>query len=129
MWTASTLEILEHPFGVGTGNVDDFLKKRLLQLGQKNMLEEEYNPHNQFLQSTLEIGIIGLLVLVLLLFFVLKFAFIDSNWLLGILCLNLIFNALFESMLQRQSGIVFFTFWICFFVAHPLKQKFKINEN
>jgi hypothetical protein len=35
------------------------------------------------------------------------------NWLLLLLIANLMFNMLFESMLQRQSGIMFYTMGIC----------------
>jgi O-antigen ligase len=117
MWTATFLEILNHPFGVGTGNIDDHLKERLILLKQDNMLEKEYNPHNQFLQTTLEIGVVGLICLFLFLGFSLRQAFINNNWLLYLLIFNLIFNAFFESMLQRQSGIVFYSFWICLLVV------------
>jgi hypothetical protein len=37
-----------------------------------------------------------------------------KNTLLAIITTGLLFNALFESVLQRQSGIVFFCFWLSF---------------
>ena len=118
MWTATTLEVFQHPFGVGTGNVDEHLIKRLKLLCQYNMIKKDYNPHNQFLQTGLEIGIFGLLILLFIIFYGLKKAYQTKNWILFILLLNLFFNSLFESMLQRQSGIVFYTFWICLLTVY-----------
>ncbi len=118
IWTASFYEIIDHPFGVGTGNVDIYLGKRLKDFDQDEMIAFNYNPHNQYLQTTLEIGVIGLFVL--LLFFLKIFLLVIKrrDLILGLLILTLAFSSLFESMLQRQSGIVFYSFWICLLVVY-----------
>jgi hypothetical protein len=123
MWTAAINGISHHPFGVGTGNVDEYLAKELTALRQDELIEYQYNPHNQFLQTTLEIGVFGLLILLLFITFALQFAVKHKNWILVILVLNLVFNSLFESMLQRQSGIVFYSFWICLLAFHEINKK------
>jgi O-antigen ligase len=117
MWTISTQVLTEHPLGVGTANVDDYLYAKLTKLKQYKLAKKYYNPHNQYLQSGIEIGIFGLIVLLFLLFKGITIAWKNRNYLLLFVVLNLVFNMLFESMLQRQSGIVFYTFWITFFVA------------
>jgi O-antigen ligase len=117
MWTATFSEIMAHPWGVGTGNVDYYLNRRLIQLNQPELAKHNYNPHNQFLQSFLEIGILGVLVLVAFIFHVIIIAWKYRDWALLIIVTNLFFNSLFESMLQRQSGIVFYTFWIVFLLS------------
>jgi O-antigen ligase len=128
MWTVSTNEILKHPMGVGTGNVDEFLSYGLtavhqFELAHKNEKKEiKYNPHNQFLQTTLEIGIIGFLLLAWIVAYGFRFGLQHKNALILLLVASLVFNSLFESMLQRQSGIVFYTFWICL-IASYLQQK------
>ena len=120
MWTATLLEINEHPLGVGTGNVDEHLSQRLKALGQIELSKQDenghirYNPHNQFLQTALEIGLIGLMVLIVYVIGLMRMAWKHKNWLLAIIASGLVFNALFESVLQRQSGIVFFSFWLSF---------------
>lgn len=128
LWTASWLELKNHPFGVGTGNVDEHMRKRLIELGQSTMAEKNYNSHNQYLQTGIEIGWIGLLLLLSILVIGIITAFKDKNWLLLVLISNLAFNMLFESMLQRQSGIVFYTFWICILVVLESKSYHRINE-
>jgi O-antigen ligase len=121
MWAATLLEIKDHPWGVGTGNVDEHLSSRLSNLGQVTLAKKDekghirYNPHNQFLQTTLEIGFIGLILLLTYIISLLKLAWIHKNAFLAIIVGGLFFNALFESVLQRQSGIVFFSFMLSLF--------------
>lgn len=118
MWTISTQVLTEHPLGVGTANVDDYLYAKLTKLKQYKLAKKYYNPHNQYLQSGIEIGMIGLAVLLLLLIKATNLAWKQRNYLLLFIVVNLAFNMLFESMLQRQSGIVFYTFWMCILVVY-----------
>jgi O-antigen ligase len=117
MWTVTLEEITKHPFGVGTGDVDYFLTKRLQAYNLKEFANRNYNPHNQFLQMTLELGLIVLFLFLLFFYYSIKFALKHKNWILLILILNLFFNCLFESMLQRQSGIVFYVFFTLVLIA------------
>ena len=125
MWTASAQEIAEHPFGVGTGNVDDHLEARLISLGHIEMSKKMYNPHNQYLQTALEIGIPSVILLLVIIAIALFSGIRNRNWLLTLLAINLGFNCLFESMLQRQSGIVFYTFWLVLFSVLIIHEKRK----
>jgi hypothetical protein len=63
----------------------------------------------------LEIGALGLLTLIIGLSFSVYYAIKSSFWPFLFLVINLIFNSFFESMLQRQSGVVFYSFFICLF--------------
>lgn len=126
MWTASVRACSKNLLGVGTGNVDETLTKELIKLKQAELAKDELNPHNQFLQTLLEIGIVGFTILILIIGFGINFAFKYKNSLLLLLASNLFFNSLFESMLQRQSGIVFYSFWFCFLIIyHQHKNQFK----
>ena len=71
------------------------------------------NPHNQFFQTTIEIGIFGILILLSIIGYGFYTAFKENDYLLMLIVGSLFFNSLFESMLQRHSGIVIYTFWIC----------------
>jgi O-antigen ligase len=118
MWTVTAKECLKHPLGVGTGNVDENLSQALLQVNHIEMStktqnnEIRYNPHNQFLQTALELGFLGLTIFLFILVKSAQWGIRSRNGLLVLVVSCLSFNCLFESMLQRQTGIVFFTFWI-----------------
>lgn len=118
MWTVSTQEFLDHPMGSGTANFDDKLGKRLRDKNLDDYADLKYNPHNQFLQVAVEIGVIGLLIFcaIFVCYFNMakKYRFAPLFW----LTLNLAFNCFFESMFQRQSGIVFYVLLFCLFTAY-----------
>ncbi len=128
MWTVTAEEIAKHPLGVGTGDVDYYLNKRLQSYNLKEFATRNYNPHNQFLQITLEIGVFSLIIFLLFFYFTMQFAIKNKNWILLILIINLFFNSLFESMLQRQSGIVFYVFFIVVLIASNINQKHNLKE-
>jgi len=117
LWAASSRVVAEHPMGVGTGNLDEYLSDKLISIGQPHMAEKKYNPHNQFLQTAVELGLLGLAALLVIIVFGVFYSFRTKNYLLLLLVSSLAFNCLFESMLQRQSGIVFYVFWICLLIA------------
>jgi O-antigen ligase len=108
MWSISCEEIAKHPFGVGTGNVDIYLGKNIRSKGNPTFADKEYNPHNQFLQTQLEIGIVGLFVLFGLTFGGIIYAIKRRIFILIVLFASLTINCLFESMLQLQAGIIFY---------------------
>lgn len=113
VWTITGQIIADHPLGIGLGNLEGEMKQRLIQLNQHELVEKNYNPHNQFLQIAAEIGLFGLLLFLSILFFIVRFALQRKDELLAFLVFSLILNCLFESMLQRQSGIVFYVMMFC----------------
>ncbi len=86
---------------------------------------ENYNLHNQYVQTFVEMGLIGLLLYVLLNFFYFKLAISDKNYLLLIFMIAFTIFQMTESVLERNKGIVFFIFFILFFQ----KLTPQINEN
>ncbi|MNJ82801.1 O-Antigen ligase [compost metagenome] len=118
MWTVSTQEFLEHPMGSGTANFDDKLGKRLRDKNLGDYADLKYNPHNQFLQVAIELGIIGLLIFCAIFVCYFKMAKKYRFGLLFWLTSSLAFNCLFESIFQRQSGIVFYVLLFCLFTAY-----------
>jgi len=128
MWTATVEEIVDHPFGVGTGNIDDHLHERLTSYGQIKMALKDdkgtisWNPHNQFLQTTLEIGILGGILLIVYLVLLLRLGIRNRSGILLLITTAVIFNCMFESMYQRQSGILFFTFVISFLLIYEYQK-------
>lgn len=129
MWTVSAKIFSENPMGVGTGNVDEHIYKYLVKLKQKELAKKDYNPHNQYLQTGIETGIIGLSILLAIIGYAIYNAFNFRVWMILILASNIFFNMCFESMLQQQSGIVFYTFWLCLLYTYPLSADKRSNEN
>ena len=117
IWTITGQIIADHPFGIGLGNLEGEMKQRLIQLKQNELVEKNYNPHNQFLQLAAEIGLVGLAFFVGILLLIVRFALQRKDELLVFLVFSLILNSLFESMLQRQSGIVFYVMLMCAMVT------------
>ncbi|MCO4813381.1 MAG: O-antigen ligase family protein [Flavobacteriales bacterium] len=128
LWTAAFKVVRENPFGVGTGNVDDSMTEMLNRIGQPNMAIRKLNPHNQYFQTAIEVGMVGLFFLLAIIFFGLYYAILNKNWLLLFILISLAFNCLFESILQRQSGIVFYTFWISLLLLIDVRNEKVIKE-
>lgn len=123
MWRISVEQLKETPWGLGTGNVDHALQSRMKGKLNEEFVERNLNSHNQFLQTGLEVGITGLLILVALMLTTLIKAVREKNILLLAVAVSFAFNCLFESMLQRQSGIVFYTVMICLLtVPNPISK-------
>ena len=78
----------------------------------------KYNFHNQYLQTTAELGFVGLFMLVTMFYNFFSRAF-NSN-LLWPLMIGAIFLILFltESYLVRQRGIVYFLFYYCLIIKY-----------
>lgn len=125
MWTVAYEVVKDYPMGVGTGNVDEVLTAYLNRVGQDKLAKHEYNPHNQYLQTWVETGLFGFLILLSICATGIYYAYKNKNWILLLLILNLAFNMIFESMLQRQDGIVFYTFVLNLLACYPLNKMSK----
>jgi O-antigen ligase len=110
-WKCSFESISRNPLlGAGIGDAQSDLNKCY----RKNKFwghARNFNSHNQYLQTALEIGLPGLIILLLHLYLVGK-TLIHFRYkpLLFALILFVIFN-LFESTLSRQKGAVFYAFF------------------
>lgn len=120
MWMMSWQVMKEYPFGVGSGSLDAVFEKKFTALNQPEFAVQYYNPHNQFLQLALEVGVPVLLLFLIFLVLLLRKAVKERNILLVFLLANLIFNCLFESMLQRQYGIIFYVLLLCLLYDLPV---------
>ena len=82
-----------------------------------------FNFHNQYIQVFAELGVIGFILLVFILFINIKNAFKNKDFLhiaFAILMLSLFLT---ESFLWRQRGVVFFTVFYCLFNTIHLNNK------
>jgi len=127
VWKSAMEVIKDNPvLGVGTGDVKKELRKVYKKKNIESAYEDHLNAHNQYIQTSVALGIIGLLVL--LLFFILPFIYAyKKNNPLYIIFLALIgFHFLFESMLERQAGVVFYAFFnsLLFYFTIGKKDKY-----
>jgi hypothetical protein len=84
---------------------------------------QKKNFHNQYIQVFAELGIVGFVLLILILFLNTKNAFKNKDFLhiaFAILMLSLFLT---ESFLWRQRGVVFFTVFYCLFNTTRLNNK------
>lgn len=127
LWTASLSVIRERPWlGTGPGAENLALNRQLAKQpvqfwdGTKTYFlhEQGFNYHNAYLQHWASLGLPGLLFLVaLLLYPFLAWRRCSAEFrLLSIICL-LSFST--ESMLQRQAGVLFFSFFYALLFAMP----------
>ncbi len=117
VWQVSA-ELIQENWILGTspGDASDILVEAYHNKGYSQAEYKKLNCHNQFLETFLMQGIVGLLLLIAV--FVapmlhLKFRNINLFSFFLFVCG---FNFLFESMLEKQSGIIFFVFFYIFFI-------------
>ncbi len=130
LWKSACNLIPQHfLFGVGTGDVKDIFIEEYLKLRDPLLENAKLNPHNQFLQSFLALGILGFLSLVAFLVVVPIYLGIKNKYpLLLLFAAMAIINNLVESMIEVQGGVMFFAFFYCLLIMHSCFV-YKQNEN
>jgi O-antigen ligase len=73
-----------------------------------------YNTHNQFLETLLQTGIIGLLILLVLCISLVKMAWQKKSMSVGFIIILLLLWMFSESVFETQYGIIIFTFFPLF---------------
>lgn len=109
-WKAAVQVIEEAPFlGYGVGDAKDVLVGKFKELGPEydNHVKRRYNAHNQFLQTWLETGVFGVFMLMFIFTWLAFYMRRSSNEFAVFLALFI--ALMFESMLVRFNGIVFFS--------------------
>ena len=117
LWnTSNKLMEKSNYLGYGIGDVQEVLSKQLALDGFTVLAKENYNAHNQFLQTGLATGIMGVsLFLFSFLCFILTFIK-RKNPEAIVLFLFFLSVFLFESVLERQNGIIIYSFLTCMFI-------------
>lgn len=114
IWKNSFDVFMKH-FWIGTSPADatSELDKNMIEKYKFNKaVDKHFNSHNQILQTAVEYGIIGLLILLLFLNSSFIWAIKSKNTILLWFLILIIFNFLFESMFERADGIIFIFFFI-----------------
>lgn len=122
IWNTSIDFVLEHPFGVGTGDRKDELRDYYRAQGMDTFANKELNPHSQYLQTAMSIGIVSSLFLIFSLFYYCLKGFKNAYYPLIALVSLFATASLFESILERQWGILFFMFFLSVFTLDLLQK-------
>jgi O-antigen ligase len=108
-WDAAWKVWMNNPFGSGTGDTQSKLNAVYLQKNESYAAERHFNAHNQFLQIGAELGWLGLTALTLCLLGIVRMG--RQEFTSAVFIAICVLNFLFESFLEVQAGIVFFSFW------------------
>ena len=123
-WLTSTKLIKKKwLFGYGTGIGKKALKEQNKKDGYDYMYKKNFNAHNQFLQVLIDHGLVGFLILLFYSFFMIYSSIVKKKFIFTIFLCIIILNFLTESILETQSGVIFFAFFntILFFDWFNLK--------
>ena len=115
-------------FGVGQCNIESSMQASFEELHSELDQENRISPHNQYLQWFIELGIVGLLIQ--LFQYALLFRGMrkhGTQTMLWSVVLALVFSLNFESLLERQSGVMIIIVSLLF-VSHQLHEKESNNE-
>ena len=127
-----SIDLIKEKWIIGRGIGD--VKDSLMDCYRSNRIElviGNFNSHNQYFSILIGTGIIGLFVMVIFLYFNLKQAISLNDPLF--LCVLIFYIAvmLTENILERQSGVILFSFLINFFLfvnENEFKSKNKIGS-
>ena len=124
LWKAAWKVIKKNPFlGTGTGDAQDELVKVYEIENYEKELSGNFNAHNQFLQTTVALGIVGGLVLLFYLLYPFWEGLRKEDYLYLMFLSLVILSFLTESFLQTQRGTLFFGFFHSFFTMRILNKK------
>ncbi|MCB0463967.1 MAG: O-antigen ligase family protein [Flavobacteriaceae bacterium] len=100
-------------FGHGIGDYRD----KLIESYKDNpvLFNEKYNTHNQYLSFLISLGIIGFLIFLVSIGINLKQAYKKGNHILMVILIFYCFVMITENILEREDGVLYFSFFICFF--------------
>lgn len=126
LWKSSVLLIKENIIiGVGNGDVMQELKNTYIENKFFYTYNKKLNSHNQFLQTWIAIGALGFIILISIIFVAISFSVKNRDLIaLGFIMLITI-NFVTESMIETQSGVVFFSFFICLLFSNDFLKKIK----
>jgi hypothetical protein len=122
IWTCSIQLIAINPMrGVGTGDSRDELEQCYLRNDFSWLFHWEgirFNAHNQYLETTLELGVPALIILLALLGACLVHGISSRNYVIIYFMALVVISCLTESILERQKGIFFFAFFASFLLLN-----------
>ncbi len=119
----SGIEVLKENYlwGVGTGDIKIEMKEKYHQYNLPLAEEKNYNLHNQYLDSAVSLGLIGLLILSFWIVLMFIYAIKTKDFLLFFFTLIVSIQFMFESMLNSIAGISFILFFYSLLILRKTK--------
>lgn len=125
-WKASWHLVKTNPlFGTGTGDVQAELNKAYTETNSPLAKEWYKRPHNQFLTITVALGIVGLILFIITLFYPLIQLKKHLHVLYYPFFIIAIISCLLEDTLETQAGLTFFAFFNVLFLSQAWWNKSK----
>ena len=108
-WKAAKQLIAEKPLiGYGTGRSWEKLQDQYLKMGYIGPQIKKINAHNQYLETAIDIGLVGLLYMILCFILPLIYAIRKKQFIYGAFLCILLLNIVVESMFEQQAGTLFY---------------------
>ncbi len=98
-------------FGVGTGDIDEVMKKKYQDYDLTEAHEYNLNAHNQYLDVAVKLGLVGLVLIFAWIITILVIAIKRKQFLFFYFGLILFINFFFEAMLNTIAGVSFVVFF------------------
>ncbi|MCO6500418.1 MAG: O-antigen ligase family protein [Vicingus serpentipes] len=109
--------------GIGPGQLQETLNNCYKRFNTSAYSSVDYNTHNEYFNVLLSTGVIGLLIFLLILLISLYQSYKKRAPLFFAFIVLISLCFLTENILDRQRGIVFFTFFISLFIKTNILQK------
>jgi O-antigen ligase len=113
----SSIEVIKSNFwvGVGAGDVIDELEQKYITNNYQVLAKKKLNCHNQFLESFVEMGLLGGFIFLILNVVAIIQSIKNKNQLQLYFIIGFSIIALTESFLNHQAGVVFFALFLSIF--------------
>ena len=111
--TESSFELIKkiNPvFGTGIGDVQRDLNKVYKEKKYKDLLKKKYDVHNQFISMYLGGGVIGVIVLFIYLFILIRLSINNRQVFFLWICIFFIMQMCTETVLERQLPVIIMSF-------------------
>ncbi len=112
VWQTGVEVIREHPLtGTGTGDAKDELIKKAQEKNYDIIVKKNLNYHNQFMQTWAAIGLPGFFALLFSIITGIVYSLNKRQYLVTAFFMIIVISFLTESMLERQAGVIFYSFF------------------
>jgi O-antigen ligase len=130
LWRISLSMSWESPFyGYGLGDVQKYINYRLIEENYKNLVvTTNYNAHNQYLQILLSSGYLGLLSFISILAYFFRQLIRRAGKIPLYIFLYIFLCFMFESILERQNGIIITALFFNLLLFLPEEKKTLIKD-